>query len=236
MTRLLKVVAVTGACAGAGMLTLSQVDLGGEANTTVAKRDPSVRLAVAPPREIPATTPAVNVAPSFPKTPPLPQRVPRVPNFDMAVKVRDAKPGSLGEAAKTRLAATPSVVRAGPSKTASMLYGFPAGRPVRVIAHEGDFVAVQDVRSGAGGWIDAAALEPNMLADSNTAKSKTAKSEPEPEPKPATRVRRADAEIKAPKPVEPIPQERERGLLDGQRPGGREGADFAGFVERGFGG
>jgi len=54
----------------------------------------------------------------------------------------------------------PVEVLAGPSPSAPTLYGFPAGRPFRVIGREGGFAQILDLRSGASGWIDAAALAP----------------------------------------------------------------------------
>jgi hypothetical protein len=38
------------------------------------------------------------------------------------------------------------------------MYGFPAGRPFRVIGREGGFVQIKDLKSTASGWIDEAAL------------------------------------------------------------------------------
>jgi hypothetical protein len=38
------------------------------------------------------------------------------------------------------------------------MYGFPAGRPFRVIGREGGFVQIKDLKSSASGWIDEAAL------------------------------------------------------------------------------
>jgi hypothetical protein len=38
------------------------------------------------------------------------------------------------------------------------MYGFPAGRPFRVIGRQGGFVQIKDLRSSASGWIDEAAL------------------------------------------------------------------------------
>lgn len=52
----------------------------------------------------------------------------------------------------------PVEVMSAPSATASAMYGFPAGRPFRVIGREGSFTHIQDVESGAKGWIDEAAL------------------------------------------------------------------------------
>jgi hypothetical protein len=52
----------------------------------------------------------------------------------------------------------PVEVRAGPSASASVLYGFPAGRPFRLIGREAGFAKIQDLHSIATGWIDEAAL------------------------------------------------------------------------------
>lgn len=52
----------------------------------------------------------------------------------------------------------PIEVLAGPSSSASILYGFPPGRPIRLIGRDGGFAKIQDVKSGAIGWIDETAL------------------------------------------------------------------------------
>ena len=52
----------------------------------------------------------------------------------------------------------PVEVLASPSASAPAMYGFPAGRPFRVIGREGGFVQIQDLKSSASGWIDEAAL------------------------------------------------------------------------------
>jgi len=49
-------------------------------------------------------------------------------------------------------------VLAGPSPSASILYGFPPGRPFRLIGREGGFAKIQDLKSSATGWIDETAL------------------------------------------------------------------------------
>jgi len=54
----------------------------------------------------------------------------------------------------------PIAMLASPSSSAPTLYGFPAGRPFRVIGHSGGFAQIKDLRSGASGWIDEAALAP----------------------------------------------------------------------------
>jgi hypothetical protein len=54
----------------------------------------------------------------------------------------------------------PVQVLAAPSSSASAMYGFPAGRPFRALGSEGGFIRIQDVQSGAKGWIEEAALAP----------------------------------------------------------------------------
>ena len=54
----------------------------------------------------------------------------------------------------------PVEVRSGPSASAPAMYGFPAGRPFRVVGREAGFVQIQDLKSSASGWIDEAALAP----------------------------------------------------------------------------
>ena len=52
----------------------------------------------------------------------------------------------------------PVEVLAGPSSSASVLYGFPAGRPFRLIGRDAGFAKIQDLKSSATGWIDETAL------------------------------------------------------------------------------
>lgn len=54
----------------------------------------------------------------------------------------------------------PVEVLANPSASAPTMYGFPAGRPFRVIGREAGFAQILDLKSGATGWIDEAALAP----------------------------------------------------------------------------
>jgi len=49
-------------------------------------------------------------------------------------------------------------VLAGPSSSASVLYGFPAGRSFRLIGREAGFAQIQDLKSSATGWIDETTL------------------------------------------------------------------------------
>ena len=63
-------------------------------------------------------------------------------------------------AGKILISKRPVEVLAAPSASASAMYGFPAGRPFRALSREGEFIRIQDVRSGASGWIEEAALAP----------------------------------------------------------------------------
>lgn len=90
----------------------------------------------------------------------------------------------------------PVEVLASPSSSAPAMYGFPAGRPFRVIGREGGFAQIQDLRSGARGWINEAALAPapRPPAASSPSRAKPAGTSPRSgrpspgsKPKPATR-------------------------------------------------
>jgi type IV secretory pathway VirB10-like protein len=85
----------------------------------------------------------------------------------------------------------PVEVLASPSATAPAMYGFPAGRPFRVIGREGSFVHIQDLRSSASGWIDATALAappqaapaanaPSQAKPAASGKPATASADPKP--------------------------------------------------------
>ena len=80
------------------------------------------------------------------------------------------------------VAKQPVEVRASPSSSAPALYGFPAGRPFRVIGREGGFAHIQDLRSSASGWIDEAALArpPRDPAASAPAPAASAPAQPTP--------------------------------------------------------
>ena len=60
---------------------------------------------------------------------------------------------------------------ASPSSSAPVLYGFPAGRPFRVIGRSAGFAHIQDLKSSASGWIDEAALAPPPSAPVGSAPS-----------------------------------------------------------------
>jgi hypothetical protein len=115
-------------------------------------------------------------------------------------------------AGKVLISTRPVQVLAEPSPTASSMFGFPAGRPFRAISKKDGFIRIQDVRSGASGWIEEAALAPAPTAPvqpapssvsrstassgsgqasgsrrSTTSPSSTASAQPEPAPQPQQR-------------------------------------------------
>lgn len=218
MSKLLKVVTVASMAALVGGVAVTTADFGADTQSQ-AKQDRSVILALAPPHRTLTTDPAVDLVPSLPKTPPLPQRAP-IPTIDMASEKNAASEMDKAVMAKT------AMIRAGASESAPALYGFPAGRTLRVVAMKDGFAQVEDVRSGADGWVEQSALASNMM---------TASVEPNP-------VRQAKADIDTPKPVTGIPKEERYTpmLLGGgdsrtaARPTGSR-TNFASFVRRGFG-
>ena len=84
----------------------------------------------------------------------------------------------------------PIALLASPSSSAPTMYGFPAGRPFRVIGHDGGFAHIQDLKSSASGWIDEAALAPPPSAPAVSAPS---------QPKPYS-VSRTPPNLAGPKP------------------------------------
>lgn len=115
-----------------------------------------------------AAVPAVATAPApVPETPPATEEA-AIPPSAPAEQTGDAaeQPELTGGAAEQAqpdadmilVARTPVELLAGPSADASVMFGFPAGRPFRVIGREAGFVHIQDESSGARGWIDEAAL------------------------------------------------------------------------------
>ena len=224
MAKFLKIATV--ACAGltAGALAASGLAMT-NGDTAEMSRNGAVTVAVAPPRAVLGTEPAVSLAPSLPNTPPLPQRAPRVAPVDVA---GDPKPTTLAAAAEIVMPAKPTAVRAGPSESAPMLYGFPAGRELREIGRDGDFVQVADVESGAQGWVARSALASSMLTASIA-----------PESKPAKRVKQAAAEIDTPEPVTGIPGKKYSPMMLGggsdkhARSSGSK-TNFTAFLNRAF--
>jgi hypothetical protein len=80
----------------------------------------------------------------------------------------------------------PVEVLAGPSSSAAVLYGFPAGRPFRLIGRDAGFAQIQDLKSGATGWIDQAALaQPSSdptVAEPNQKATTAARQDPQTTP------------------------------------------------------
>ena len=86
------------------------------------------------------------------------------------------------------------------------MYGFPAGRPFRVIGRDGGFAHIQDLKSSASGWIDEAALAPPPSVPAVSAPSqpkpvavspKSAKPSADPKPKATKKDSQVTADSKA---------------------------------------
>lgn len=118
----------------------------------------------------------------------------------------------------------PVQVLSSPSPSASPLYSLPMGRPFRAVAKQGNYLRIQDVNSGAGGWIEQAALapapaqtraaEPSRAAPADSgasAPSRTTTTTPSQPPKQSTTSTAA-----APKKEQP--QRRSGGLFGGNGP------------------
>jgi hypothetical protein len=90
----------------------------------------------------------------------------------------------------------PIEVLASPSSSSSVLYGFPAGRPFRLIGREAGFAQLQDLKSGATGWIDETALGRSPRIPAVSVPS---------EPKPAPRTHKATTASAEPKPKTRVP-------------------------------
>ena len=119
--------------------------------------------------------------------------------------VGQADQADLPGAGMILVARRPVQVLASPSASAPAMYGFPAGRPFRVIGREGGFVQIKDLRSSASGWIDEAALAapPPAPAVATPSQSKPGAVSR----KPATAS--ADPKPKAPKKDAPIADDSE---------------------------
>ena len=63
-------------------------------------------------------------------------------------------------AGKVLISQQPVQVLSSPNPSASSLYSLPTGRPFRAVAKEGNYLRIQDLNSGAGGWSEHAALAP----------------------------------------------------------------------------
>ena len=143
-------------------------------------------VAVAPSPPPVAATPAVETTESVPQTPPAAQETTAAPteNVEPTGEAVEA-PEQAGEAIEHAeqpeppgsgmilVSRQPVAVLASPSSSAPTLYGFPAGRPFRVIGRDAGFAHIQDLKSSASGWIEEAALAPPPRVPAISAPSQT---------------------------------------------------------------
>lgn len=100
------------------------------------------------------------------------------------------------------VARQPVEVLASPSSSAPALYGFPAGRPFRVIGRQGGFAHIQDLKSSASGWIDEAALAlppraPAISAPSQPKPVAVGRKSAKPSTDPKPRATKKDSQVPA---------------------------------------
>ena len=203
---------VAGLCLVAGILLRSgqffaQPEVEQNAPVTVA----------APPPSAVAATPAEETTESVPKTPP-PAQEPATAPKEHAEQTGEVEPEQADEAVEHAeqpeppgsgmilVSRQPIGLLASPSSSASTMYGFPAGRPFRVIGRDGGFAHIQDLKSGASGWIDEAALAPPPSVPAVSAPSqpkpvavspKSAKPSADPKPKATKKDSRVTADSEA---------------------------------------
>jgi hypothetical protein len=120
-----------------------------------------VTVAPPPPSAGAPATPAVETTESVPKTPPTVQEPATAPNEQAAqtgeaVEQAEQADGAIKHAEQPKppgsgmilVSRRPVEVLASPSPSAPTMYGFPAGRPFRVIGRDGGFAQIQDLKSG----------------------------------------------------------------------------------------
>jgi hypothetical protein len=116
---------------------------------------------------MPQTPPPAAATSAVPQTPPPAQETATAPDaqaehtgaeVEQAGAVEHAEQPEPQGSGRILVSKQPVAVLASPSSSAPTLYGFPAGRPFRVIGRDGGFAHIQDERSSASGWIDEAAL------------------------------------------------------------------------------
>ena len=122
----------------------------------------------------------------------LPEATSTPPVEERGVAVDQAPPSS----SMRFLTKAPVKVLASPSSSASVLYGFPPGRPVLLIGRDAGFAQIQDLNSGATGWIDENALEESapsaaasVTSEPTLAPSTTASTHQDARPRPRPTVR-----------------------------------------------
>ena len=157
---------LAGLCLVAGILLRSGQFF---AQTEVEQNAP-VAAAPSPPPAAP--TPAVEAPESLPQPSPPAQDGETAPTENVEPTGEAVEAPEAGEAVEHAeqpeppgsgmilVSRQPVAVLASPSSSAPTMYGFPAGRPFRVIGHDGGFAHIQDLKSSASGWIEEAALAP----------------------------------------------------------------------------
>ena len=105
--------------------------------------------------------------------------------------VSEVEPKEQSDKGMILVSKRPIEMLARPSSSAVVMYGFPPGRRFRLIGHESGFAQIKDLKSGATGWIDEAALAP--------APGSPAVSSPS-QPKPVAASRKSAEPSTAPKP------------------------------------
>ena len=121
--------------------------------------------AATPPEAAPVAAPeaappaAETAAEPVPETPPAAQEA-ATPTTQPAKPEGDTAEQPLPDASVILVARRPVELLASPSPSATVMFGFPAGRPFRVIGQEGGFAHIRDLKSGTTGWIDKTALAP----------------------------------------------------------------------------
>jgi hypothetical protein len=226
--------AVGGLCLVAGILLRAGQYFGTPEPEATA---PVLEVATPPPTD---ATPAVDASQSVPKTPApaaQPAPAPTAPAEETGTAVDgpeqteagaepagQPKPPGSGMILVSR---QPINVLASPSASAPVTYGFPAGRSFRLIGHEGGFAQIQDVKSGASGWIDEAGLapparvpppiatrsQPKPAAAGRAPATRTVESNPKPKPVKGTQPKADSSE--AVTEAEPDQTPRRPGLLGG---------------------
>lgn len=241
-TRLVEFIVIIGLCI-AGWFVLADSDFGRSTDTGAEPRPAAVTVPVAPLsyQQSRAAIGDVETTGSLPETPAMPQIAPMSPIEQGAALSGDVASIPPLDVGAVHVAKRPIPVLAGPSASAPALYGFPAGRPFQVVGRVGGFAQIRDLRSGAWGWIEEAALAPPprmSIASPNPKSSPTRSARPAAEPK---KQSQAAAETPAPDESEPPQKRRRRGLFGFGFRRHNEGGDnsksgFAGYLEGAFGG
>jgi len=202
---------VAGLCLAAGIVLHA-----GQYFSQPSEQNAPVAVAARPPpaatSAIPQTPPPTAATSAVPEATPLAQETATAPNaqaeqtgeaveqFGETVEpAEQPEPQGSGMILVSR---QPVAVLASPSSSAPALYGFPAGRPFRVIGRDGGFAHIQDLRSSASGWIDEAALalpprRPAVSAPSQPRPSAVSRKPANPSADPKPKASRKDSRITA---------------------------------------